>query len=395
MFIGKSLANVRILNDLSRGQLAEKIGVTEQAIWQYENGYMSPKLEVVNKLKMIFNVKSSYFYRVDLLDKFNFENIQVQHIAYRSEAINSVSKTQSELMHIRFLDSFIKKIEFKISYPSNLLLQIRKETIKYLQQNPNVDRGTQIKFVASLARKKIGLPDNSNQNLLFLMERAGAFIFEKEIGETIDAYSLWTEDDRPYIILGNIKKSAARRNLDLAHELGHLLLHYKVEFTMLDKKSYRVYEDEAYSFASEFLLPEEVFRKDCKSIVKVSNPDSYIDLKQKWEVSLQAIAMRIYKLDLMEYQQYRYFCMSINKKGYKALEPLDDEISISSPMKVKSILQLLFEKGIYSVSNLMDDLKVNQEFLTCLTGIEKEFFDKFRQKEQKVFTTNELVFKQN
>lgn len=89
MFIGKSLANVRILNDLSRGQLAEKIGVTEQAVWQYENGYMSPRLEVVNKLKMIFNVKSSYFYRVDLLDKVNLENIQVQHIAYRSETINS------------------------------------------------------------------------------------------------------------------------------------------------------------------------------------------------------------------------------------------------------------------------------------------------------------------
>lgn len=138
---------------------------------------------------------------------------------------------------------------------------------------------------------------------------------------------------------------------------------------MLDKESYRVYEDEAYSFASEFLLPEEEIRQDCKSIVKVSNPDAYIEFKQKWEVSLQAIAMRIYKLGLMEYQQYRYFCMSINKKGYKILEPLDNEISISSPMKVKSILQLLFEKGIYSVSNLMDDLKVDQEFLTYLTGI--------------------------
>lgn len=395
MFIGKSLANVRILNDLSRGQLAEKIGVTEQAIWQYENGYMSPKLEVVNKLKMIFNVKASYFYRVDLLDKINFENIQVQHIAYRSETINSISKTQSELMHMRFLDSFIKKMESKISYPSNLLLQIRKETIEYLQQNPNVDRGTQIKFVASLARKKIGLPESSNQNFLFLLEKAGAFIFEKEIGDTIDAYSLWTEDDRPFIILGNIKKSAARRNLDLAHELGHLLLHYKVEFTMLDKKSYRAYEDEAYSFASEFLLPEEIFNKDCMGIVKVSNPDSYIDLKEKWEVSLQAIAMRSYKLDLMEYQQYRYFCMSINKKGYKTLEPLDDEIAISRPMKIKSILQLLFEKGIYSVSILLDDLKVDLEFLTILTGIEKEFFDIFLQKEQKVFTVNELAFKQN
>ena len=225
MFIGKSLTNIRILNNLSRGQLAEEVGVTEQAIWQYENGYISPKLEVVNKLKLIFKVKASYFYRADLLDKADLENLQLQHIAYRSETINTLSKTQSELMHIRFLDEFIKKIESKINYPSNLLLQLRKEALEYLRQNQNVDREDQITFIANLARQTIGLPKNSNQNLLFLFEKAGAFIVEKEIEETIEAYSVWTEDNRPYIILGTIKKSTVRRNFDLAHELGHLLLH--------------------------------------------------------------------------------------------------------------------------------------------------------------------------
>ncbi|MEK4025907.1 ImmA/IrrE family metallo-endopeptidase [Mammaliicoccus sciuri] len=41
-----------------------------------------------------------------------------------------------------------------------------------------------------------------------------------------------------------IKKSSTRRN-DLAHELGHLLLHYKVKFNMQDRKSYRALEDDA------------------------------------------------------------------------------------------------------------------------------------------------------
>ncbi|MRB25043.1 ImmA/IrrE family metallo-endopeptidase, partial [Bacillus thuringiensis] len=76
-------------------------------------------------------------------------------------------------------------------------------------------------------------------------EKKGAFIFEKAIGERIDAYSLWAEDGRPFIVLGNLKKSAARRNFDLAHELGHLLLHYKVEFSSLDNKAHREHEQEA------------------------------------------------------------------------------------------------------------------------------------------------------
>ncbi|MDD9313133.1 helix-turn-helix domain-containing protein [Cytobacillus firmus] len=121
MFIGKSLTKIRVLNDLSRNQLAERLGVTEQAIWQYENGYMSPKLEVVNKLKTIFNVKSSYFYNSDLVSKADLTNINVENIAYRSEAINSLNKTQSELMHIRFIDVFLKKVEEKLLTPKIIL----------------------------------------------------------------------------------------------------------------------------------------------------------------------------------------------------------------------------------------------------------------------------------
>src|SRR5699024_381834 len=121
-------------------------------------------------------------------------------------------------------------------YPNETLSELREETIRYLQDNKDKPKNDQIHSIAAYARKRLGLSQSSNENLLFLLEKSGAFIFEKELGEKIDAYSLWSEDDRAYIVLGNIKKSAVRRNFDLAHELGHLLMHYKVEFTMQDKK---------------------------------------------------------------------------------------------------------------------------------------------------------------
>lgn len=391
LFIGKSLTNIRILHELSRAQLAEELGITEQAVWQYENGYVSPKLEIVNKMKSLFKVKSAYFYRSDLLEASNkFDNIRIQSIAYRSETINSAIKTQSEFVHIKFLDAFIKKIETKIKYPPNLLLELRKKAIAFLNVNQNLEREEQIKVIALLARDSICLPRNTNKNLLFYLEKAGAFIFEKSIGDTIDAYSLWTEDDHPYIVIGTIKKSAARRNFDLAHELGHLLLHYKVEFNMLDKQTYKKFEEEANLFASEFLLPEDEFRKDCSNIIKVSNPDSYLDLKVKWGVSLQAMAMRANHLGILTHQQFRYFFMSINKKGYRKLEPLDNDIPIEHPMKIQSILQLLFEKGEYSVSSLIDDLKVDIGFLTMITGIKEAFFEKYQDTEQRVFSVSDI-----
>ncbi|KEF38699.1 putative Zn peptidase [Schinkia azotoformans MEV2011] len=390
MFIGKSLTNIRILNELSRSQLAEKLDITEQAVWQYENGYVSPKLEVVNKMKTLFKVKSSYFFRADLLESNQSENICIERIAYRSESINSAIKTQSEFVHVKFLDAFIKKVATKIKYPQNELLNLRIKVLEYLNSNQNIDRDIQIRHIAKMSREHLKLPSENNKNLLFHLERTGVFIFEKSIGDTIDAYSLWSEDDIPYIVLGNIKKSAVRRNFDLAHELGHLLLHYKTEFNMLDKQTYKIKEDEAHLFAAEFLMPVEEFREDVLKITKISNPDAYIELKEKWLVSLQAMAMRARNLDLITHQQFRYFYMSINKKGYRKNEPLDSDIPIERPMKIRSILQLLFEKKIISLEHLTDELKVDISFLTIITGIEEDFFKKYANIEQQSFSINDL-----
>ncbi len=65
MFIGENLTNLRIMRGYSRKQLSDMLGITEQAVWQYEHGYTAPKIQIINQLKEIFNVKSKYFYTND------------------------------------------------------------------------------------------------------------------------------------------------------------------------------------------------------------------------------------------------------------------------------------------------------------------------------------------
>jgi Zn-dependent peptidase ImmA (M78 family)/DNA-binding XRE family transcriptional regulator len=389
MFVGTNLTNIRILHGYTRKQLAELLQVTEQTIWQYENGYMSPKLEVINNLRNIFSVKSKYFYSEDFLEKNGKSNIQQGHIAYRAEVINSVQKTQSEAKHLEFISSFLNIIEQKLHYPKNELVVLREKIIKYIT-NSSEKVKTKILNAAKIAREFLEIGNKSNLNLLFTLEKKGIFIFEKAIGDKIDAYSLWSNDDRPFIVLGNLKKSAARRNFDLAHELGHLLLHYKVEFSSLDSKSHREYEQEANIFAGAFLLPENEFIEDFSLLPKKSNPDSYYELKKKWIVSFQALAYRAQSLELLDYQQYRYFNIKLNQLGYKSREPLDDQIKIQKPGKIRSILQLLFENNYLSLTALLDTLKVDIEFLSNLLGIEPEFFRKFQNDLSRNFTISDL-----
>ncbi|MBP1970159.1 Zn-dependent peptidase ImmA (M78 family) [Virgibacillus natechei] len=208
------------------------------------------------------------------------------NIAYRSKVMNVISKTQAEAKHIAFLDSFVNYVTAKVAYPTQKIIQLRNEVINYLNTS-NKNRETQIKEVAKLARRELNFHNDTNDELMFLVEKSGVFIFEKAIGEEIDAYSLWTKQERPYIILGNLKQSAVRRNFDIAHELGHLLLHYLVEFTSLDKKEHKEIENEANQFTSAFLLPEESFLTDMQTVARITNPDAYMDLKQKWKTSLQ------------------------------------------------------------------------------------------------------------
>ncbi|WEG13310.1 XRE family transcriptional regulator [Pullulanibacillus sp. KACC 23026] len=391
MFVGNNLTNIRILHGYTRKQLADRLQVSEQSVWQYENGYTTPKLEVINNLKRIFSVKSKYFFSEDFLDKDGKSNIDANHIAYRADVISSIQKTQSEAMHLEYLNSFLKIIEERIQYPPNEIALLRDKIIDYMN-NTQDDRKTIMNKAASMARDFLELGP-TNVNLLFVLEKKGAFILEKAIGEKIDAYSLWSKDNRPYIMLGSLKKSAARRNFDLAHELGHLLLHYKVEFTTLEKKVYRQYEKEADTFAETFLLPEKEFKKDFVLLSRNSNPDSYAELKKKWAVSIQTLAYRAHALGYIDYQKYRYFNIQLNKKGYKNSEPLDKQLKINRPGKIRSILELLLEEGYIELESLLDRLKVDVDFLSNLLGLDIEFFKKYENKAVKKFSVKDLNIK--
>ncbi len=383
MFIGENLTNLRIMHGYSRKQLSEKLNVTEQAIWQYENNYTSPKMQIVNDLKSIFNVKSKFFYKNDVLKRyFEPENIPVINIAYRSKVMNVISKTQSEAKHVEYLDSFVNYLTANLTFPTQKIIQLRDEVINYLNTSTD-DRKVQINKVAKLARQRLGFRNDTNDNLMFLIEKSGVFIFEKPIGEEIDAYSLWTNQNRPFIILGNLKRSAVRRNFDIAHELGHLLLHFKVEFTNLDRKEHKAVENEANLFAGAFLLPEESFLEDIKSIDYITNPDAYLDLKKKWKTSLQVLGYRAANLGILDSKKHRNFYAALHRKGYLKIEPLDESLPIQKPQKVKSIIDLVAKKGMIDIREMIErDWMAEVQFFYRITGIDLDFFNNYINHDQ-------------
>ncbi|GKV66489.1 MULTISPECIES: ImmA/IrrE family metallo-endopeptidase [unclassified Sporosarcina] len=373
MFVGKKLTDIRLLHGYSRNELAKLANVSEQSIWQYENNYNGPSLEVVNKFKEVFNVKTKYFFEENSYTT----DFSSSVLAYRSKEINSVIKTRYETTHLEFVEGFINLLEGYIAYPKNKLVKIRNYCIRFMaEMNEQLDRTEIIQHIAEYARKELQL-GNDNQRLMFALEKNGVFILEKCLGKDIDAYSAWSKKDKPILILGTAMKSSVRRNFDLAHELGHLLLHYKMDFSELTKSEYKLVEAEAHDFASYFLLPKKEFSEDIKQIQKVSNPDAYIDLKEKWMVSIVAMVYYARKLGYLTYEQYRYFYASLHRQNYTQLEPLDEKIKIIRPGKVRSSLQFLFEKEIISLEDLINTTNYNEKLIAKILGLPEEFFTNY------------------
>lgn len=379
MFYGEKLSSLRELNGLSRKDLATRLNVTEQAVWQYENDATLPKIEVMNQLRTIFNVETKYFFTRNYLAS----EVSEERVAYRTTDRESRKKTKLEVTYLNYIDYYIRYLEQNLIIPEAKINQLI-QACQLILNNSNQSRSALIQQVAAYARAELGL--QHNRDLMYVLEKSGIYILEKNLGMQIDAYSTITKAQRPYIVLGTFKKSAVRRNFDIAHELGHLLLHRTVDMSILTPAELKAIEKEAHLFASAFLLPEANFKVDFQKLRRKSNPDFYIDLKRKYLVSLTALEMRAYGLGLMSYQENRYFWGQLTKKDYKVNEPLDDEIPPIKPGKIRSLFKFVLDHQVIQLADLLGNFNILPEFLSQLFNLDEHFFDQYLKPQQDYFS---------
>lgn len=386
MFYGEKLTDLRELYGLSRKELADSLHLTEQAIWQYETNTMLPKIEVINEMRSLFQIDAKYLFSNNYLKEKNFSE---EKVAYRAKDRESRKKTKFELMFLTFVDYYINYFEEPLIIPDAPILKLQRDSKSYLENANDLDRKELISKVAMTVRRKLGLTDN--KDLMYILERSGIYIVEKNLGAEIDAYSTITAKNRSYIVLGTHKKSAVRRNFDLAHELGHLILHGEIDMDILSASELKDIEKEANYFASAFLLPEAEFRQDFMELARKSNPDYYLELKRKYLVSISALEMRAYDLKLMTYQENRYFWGLLTKKGYKLFEPLDDEIHPIRPGRIRSLVSLVFDNKVIQPETFLAEFHILPKFLETLFGFDAGFLNNYLETKKDYFTDAKVV----
>jgi len=173
---------------------------------------------------------------------------------------------------------------------------------------------------------------------------------------SVDAYSFESKI-RPIIILNSLKGDYYRQRWDLAHEIGHLVLHRDAE------PGGHTVETEAHRFAAELLLPAQSVREQLPNRPVWSRLQA---LKEHWGVSIQAILYRARELGVYNEVTYRNAMQTMSQQGWRRQEPGTRPV-VEQPSLFPGALKLLEDSGI-SATQLSSEARVPMNMFRVITA---------------------------
>lgn len=320
LFDGRRLRLARQLAGLRKNALATKVGKTPTAIASYEKNTKRPAPSTVAQLSLALGVDPSFFLPGPV--ELQFAEVVAHFRSLRSTT--QLARDQA-LAYGLATAEVSASLERHVEFP--------------LTDIPHLELDSEVEVpedAASLLRKHWELPDGPLPHLVRVAENRGVLVVFSAAGaSSVDAYS-FEGMSRPVVILNPGKQDFYRQRFDLAHELGHLVMHSDAE-----PGSAKV-EAEADRFAAEFLMPREQI---IDLLPSKSDWGQLQRLKESWGVSLQALLYRSRSLGVMSEVTYRNAMMFLSSKGWRRQEPGVMPV-MEQPSLLPGAVALLEEAGI-------------------------------------------------
>lgn len=269
-FVPERLKDIRLLNHYTAEDLAERLGITKQAVSKYETGRTIPSMDILNRILEIFSLPPGYLTKEDILPP------NMSAVFYRKK-----NRTACRV---------IDEAQVVLKWYYEIIMASRSVLAAPALNIPCFSGNLQIEDKALELRRFWHIDEQPIADMSCLLEENGFYIFTiKMDNDKVDGYSQMI-GDCPVIVLNDNKGSRERKNFSLAHELGHLVLHTEADFDGSDQL-----EKEADCFAASFLMPEEPFSK---GIIR-KDAETFIELGKRWHVSPQAAVERCGRLGLL------------------------------------------------------------------------------------------------
>lgn len=346
-FDGNRLTLARHLAGLRKSDLAQRIQKSPTAVSAWESGAKHPTAATVAQLALslavdpgFFSVRGTDVAKVSGLPHFRSLRSTSQLARDQAFAYGQISLDITEALerHVEFPDTDVP------SHPVDL------EDIT--SSSPD--------NAANELRSAWNLPTGPVGHLVRELENHGILVvFSARQTSSVDAYS-FDSRLRPVVVLNPSKSDYYRQRFDVAHELGHLVMHSDAE------PGGRAVEQQASRFASELLMPAE----EISSLLPTSmNRAAWVtlgQLKEEWGVSIQALLYRSRHLGILGDVAYRNAMMTVSSRGWRRNEP--GLISnIEQPSLLPKALELLSSAG-FQRDSIRSQCRVPEELFETVVA---------------------------
>lgn len=273
---------------LTKSELARQLSVTPRTITRYETG--EAPTSVASELSRILQFPSAFFRKPGAPD------IDVTTVNFRA-ARRATARVRASAVAAGALGIEVDRwISERFALPS-----ITVPT--YVGEHPVL--------AARLLRAEWALGTKPLPNAVQLAESRGVRVYTlPTIAEEVDAYSSW-QGSTPFIFLSR-RRTPERMRFDVAHELGHLVLHPAMSCDDAAQ------EREADSFASELLIPADAVPEYLRHNPSVSD---VLQVRSQFKVSAMALCYAAHKAGRMSDWSYRQLCIELSGRGFRSTEP--------------------------------------------------------------------------
>ena len=362
-FNGSRMQTARRYRGRTIIDLAKEIGISKQAISQFENGLISPQFETLMSIAHKLDFPMEYFFEKDNVD------VSLGNTYFRSQSKMTKRDEYKQKEKVKFIGKLYNFLNEYIEFP--------KLNIPEFEENLSKEEK------AMKLREYWNLGEEPIKDIIYVLEKNGIVVTTIKTESTqVDAFTqqqIINGNQYFIIVLGSDKGSATRRQFSAAHELAHIVIHDGfMNLDELTNEELRNMENEAHEFAAAFLLPKTSFAKDIS--VYPTNLDYYKQLKKKWRTSISAMLVRVNHLGILNYNSYQNMMKKMSRLGWRTNEPLDDTLMISNPTLLKRSVNILIDNDIFNENELMRELSnrglsLPREEIEKLLGLEAGTLD--------------------
>lgn len=351
------LSQILAVRRLTQVQLASMVGVSPATISKWRAGSQAPEPEALERLAGVVNVTPEWFTRLP--------TAKVSLPLFRSNASAHVAARAMLEARLEWAQDIAVALTEFVDYPE---LNLPSRTFS----NPEEITAEDIEQAASECRDMWRLGRVVVEDLALAVEGAGIILIREETGiAQIEGLSAWSEAlGRPLILLSADKDNGYRSRFDLAHELGHLILHRHIQRTT-DRDRHKLMEKQAHHFAGAFLLPAETFASDVRMPVTL---DDLLLIKRRWGVSVGAITMRLHALGLLDEEgKLALFKRRSARWGGKS-EPGDGDRKPEQPRLLRRTIDLLVDEYVMPLDAIPRHIGLAAFDIEMLAGLSEGYF---------------------